>query len=128
MSEERPNHPIIDSLEQDLSYFQGAIKEVAYEILDNDLSKYPIFIAHELPLTIGELILDKDDFSTSWSFSATTMEELLENQVIQPDKEEEFKNIYKDPRKNICVFLISEKGGNFIFYPYKEEEQVNSGE
>ncbi len=128
MSEERPSHPIIDSLEQDLRFYNTAIKEVADEILDNNLSQYPIFIAHEVPISIGELILDKNDFNRTWSISAITMEEMVEAQVIEQEKQEAFKNIYKDPRAHICVFLISEKGGNFIFYPYQDSEGPDTSE
>lgn len=125
MSEEeqsRPSHPILDSLEKDIQYYKSAIQEVATEILDNQLSDYPVFIAHELPIKIGELILDKDDFRRSWNISASTLEELTENQIIEPDKESEFKQVYKNPREHLCIFLISEKGGNFIFYPFKDTD------
>jgi len=122
MAEERPNHPIMDSLEEDLQYYRDAIKEVADEVLNNNLSEYPIFIAHEVPISIGELILDKQDFERNWSISAITLEEMVEANVIEQDKKEDFKQVYKDPRQYICVFLISEKGGNFVFYPYQQEE------
>ena len=120
--EEKQSHPILDTLEQDLRYYNDAVKEVANEILNNNLSEHPVFIAHELPINIGEMILDKDDFKRSWSISASTLEELVEANVIEEDKKEEFKKVFKDPRKHICVFLISEKGGNFIFYPYQDSE------
>jgi uncharacterized protein YutE (UPF0331/DUF86 family) len=120
-NDNRPSYPILDSLEKDVQYYKDAIKEVSDEVLDNQLSEYPVFIAHELPISIGEMILDKDDFSRSWSISASTLEELTENQVIQEDKQDDFKKVYKNPREHICIFLISEKGGNFIFYPYKDE-------
>ncbi len=120
-NQDRPSHPILDSLEKDIQYYKDAIKEVADEMLDNNFTEYPVFIAHEIPISLGEVVLDKDDFRRSWSISASTLEELTENQVIQPDKEEGFKQVYKNPRKHICIFLISEKGGNFIFYPYTDE-------
>lgn len=118
--EDRPSHPILDSLERDIQYYKSAIQEVANEILDSQVSEYPLFIAHELPVRIGEMILDKDDFQRTWSISASTLEELKEHQVIEEDKQEEFKKVYKNPREHICIFLISEKGGNFVFYPYKD--------
>ena len=122
MSEEesRPSHPILDSLQRDIQYYKSSIKEVAVEILDSQISDYPVFIAHELPVKIGEMILDKDDFQCTWSISASTLEELTENQIIEEEKKEEFKKVYKNPREHICIFLISEKGGNFVFYPYQD--------
>ncbi len=126
--EERPSHPIIDSLEQDLKFYNDAIKEVANEVLNNNLSEYPVFIAHEIPISIGELILDKQDFERTWSISAITLEELVEAQVIESDKQDEFKKIYKDPQQYICIFLISEKGGNFVFFPYQDSEKSGADE
>lgn len=126
--EERPSHPIIDSLEYDLKFYNDAIKEVANEVLNNNLSEHPVFIAHEVPISIGELILDKQDFDRSWSISAITLEELVEAQVIESDKQDEFKKIYKDPKQYICIFLISEKGGNFVFFPYQDSSASTGDE
>lgn len=112
---------ILNSLKEDIIFYNKYIKEVASEILDGNFSDFPVFIAHQHEVNLGECILDKDDFNRQWSIHATTLEELIENGIIEDDKAPAFKDVYKDPRKNICIFLITELGGNFVFMPYKEK-------
>lgn len=118
----RPSHPLLDSLEKDIEFYKDAIKETATDIIKNGISKYPVFVVHELEVSLGEMILDKDDFGRRWSVNATVLEELVEKNVIQKDKKDKFIEIYKDPKKFICIFLISEKGGNFLFIPYNKKK------
>lgn len=127
MAEEykRSSEDILKSLEEDLKFYLDPIREVALEILEKGISKYPVFIAHELEVAVGEVILDKNDFGKSWSINATVIEELSQNNIIQEEKMDEFRKVYKDPKKFVCIFLISEKGGNFIFYPYKNTSRAS---
>ncbi len=113
---------ILNSLKEDIRFYEKYIKEVANDILDGKYTEYPLFIAHQHEVALGECILDKDDFDRKWSIHATTLEELVEKGIITEDKVSAFKDVYKDPRKNICIFLITELGGNFVFMPYKEDE------
>jgi hypothetical protein len=108
----------LKSLETDLVLFSDSIKEIAEEIIE-ELSKYPIFIAHQHEAKIGELIIDKDELSTDWNIHASTLEEFIEKGIINSEKQEFFKQNYKDPNKFICVFVMVPEGANFIFYPYK---------
>ena len=55
----------------------------------------------------------------SWSISASTIEEFMEHKLIEAGKDELFKTSYKDPEKNICIFIISEGGASFVFVPYE---------
>ena len=54
------------SLEKDLKFFNESIREVAMEIMVEGLSNYPIFIAHQHELKLGEVILDRYDLNTEW--------------------------------------------------------------
>lgn len=121
----KPNHPLLDSLEKDISFYNEVIKEVSEDIIQQGISKYPVFIAHEHEVKIGEPILDKDELGRDWSVNVTVLEEMVEFGIIRDENLAKFKTIFKDPKKFICVFLISEKGGNFIFIPYDPEIKID---
>jgi len=70
------------SLEKDLKFFNESIREVAVEIMVEGVSNYPIFIAHQHELKLGEVILDRYDLNTEWSIHASTLEEFVEKGVI----------------------------------------------
>jgi hypothetical protein len=109
------------SLRRDLKLFSEPIKEVAVEIMVEGLSKYPIFIAHQHELKLGEVILDRHDLNSSWSIHASTLEEFLERGVIKPELKQRFTDTYKNPKDFMCVFVVVPEGANFVFVPYGNE-------
>lgn len=112
--------PIPSSLTTDLELFKEPIMEVSREVLKKGISKYPVYIAHQMEINLGENILHKDELSTSWSINATIAEELIEKKIISEDKAGMFKQVFKDPREYICIFLITTNDANFIFVPFKK--------
>lgn len=110
----------LKSLERDLSLYSDSIKEVATEIMVEGLSAYPIFVAHQHKVSIGELILDKDELNTEWSIQASTLEEFIENGIIHKDKKERFIKHFKKPEDFMCLFVVVPEGANFVFYPYNK--------
>jgi hypothetical protein len=106
------------SLEKDLKFFNESIREVAVEIMVEGLSKYPIFIAHQHELKLGEVILDRHDLNTEWSIHASTLEEFVETGVVKEVLKERFLSTYKNPHEFMCVFVVVPEGANFVYYPY----------
>ena len=112
--------PLI-SLERDLKFFYESIREVAVEIMVEGLSNYPIFIAHQHELSLGELILDRNDLNTEWSIHASTLEEFTDKGVIKRVLKERFIKSYKDPYEYMCIFVVVPEGANFVYYPYPKQ-------
>lgn len=106
------------SLEEDLKLYSDSMKEVASDILVEGISMYPIFIAHQHDVSIGEKILDKDDLNTNWTIQASTLEEFIQKGIILPERKEAFLKNYKKPGEYMCIFVIVPDGANFVFYPY----------
>ncbi len=117
-SEENKKESPLVSLEKDLKFFQESIREVAVEIMVEGLSSYPIFIAHQHELNLGEVILDRRDLNTEWSIHASTLEEFVEKGIIKEILKERFIQSYKNPHDFMCVFVVVPEGANFIYYPY----------
>jgi hypothetical protein len=120
MDQERLKH-YLNSLKQDLVFYNDPIFEVSNEILTNEISNNPIFIAHMGKLGIGELILDKEELDTNWSIQVSTLEEFTKIGIIQKEKVQEFKASFKDPKKHMCVFLFTKEGASFVYFPYKKQ-------
>ena len=114
---QKKESPLI-SLERDLKFFHESIREVAVEIMVEGLSQYPIFVAHQHELKLGELILDRNDLNTEWSIHASTLEEFVDKGVIKPVLKERFIKAYKDPYEYMCLFVVVPEGANFVYYPY----------
>jgi hypothetical protein len=115
-----PKESPLKSLESDLKFYSDSIKEVSTEIMVEGISLYPIFIAHQHKVSIGEPILDKDELNTEWTIHASTLEEFLEKSIILPDKKENFIRHFKNADDFMCVFVVVPEGANFVFFPYKK--------
>ena len=119
---EKPGEPQkespLKSLERDLKIYQDSIKEVAIEIMVEGISSYPIFIAHQHEVKIGEVILDRNELNTDWTINASTLEEFTEAGVIKKELSDRFLRTYKKPDDFMCVFVIVPEGANFVYYPY----------
>ena len=103
-------------LEQELQPFKKMMAEAADIILDQDVSNYPVFIAHQQELDMGIALTTLDD-NSKWAIHASSLEEFVSKQIIFPEKIEEFKSNFKDPSQSLCIFVLSELGAQFIFLP-----------
>lgn len=117
----QPKESPLKSLEVDLKLFSESLREVSVEIMVEGLSSYPIFIAHQHDVKLGEVILDKEELNTEWTIHASTLEEFIERGVIKKELKPRFIDSYKNPHDYMCVFVIVPEGANFIFYPYGKE-------
>ncbi len=117
MTEEDFNK-IIDNLKVDLKILEDMIKEVADDIIREGFSQYPVFIATEHEVKIGELIIDKNDHAATFNIYASTIEEMAEHKLIMENKKAEFLKAYKNPKQFMCVMLIASGVASFIFVPY----------
>lgn len=110
----------LKSLEADLKFYSDSIKEVATEIMVEGISAYPIFIAHQHEVKLGELILDKNELNTNWTIHASTLEEFEEKGIIHANKKDRFIQNFKNAHEFMCLFVIVPEGANFIFFPYQK--------
>jgi predicted oxidoreductase (fatty acid repression mutant protein) len=105
-------------LEQELDVYRKMMTQASDVILDKEITKFPIMVAHQQELEIG-IPLTGEDHKGLWQIHASTLEEFVQRQIIFPEKIEEFKTNYKDVKLFICVFVLSELGAQFIFLPRK---------
>lgn len=109
---------IVKSLKEDLKFYNEMIRETAIDIIKDGFSEYPVFIATDHEVKIGNLVFDKNDFARDFNIYATTIEELVEHKLILENKKNDFVKAFKDPRKFICVLLITSQTASFVFVPY----------
>lgn len=84
-------------------------------IQDENVSNYPILVAFPsfTNVDIGLPINEGEQFS----FNATTLEELAMKKVVNLDKIDEFRKLYKEKKDTLCIFLLEKPAPQFIFIP-----------
>lgn len=109
----------LKSLKVDLDFYSESIKEISTEMIAEGYTLYPVFIAHQHEVSLGELILDKSELGTNWSINASSIEEFVEKGVIQEDRRDYFEKNFKKAAHFMCLFVVVPEGANFVFYPFK---------
>ena len=114
-------------LDQELKPYKRLMAQVADTVLDNDVSKYPLFVIHRDQLDLGVLLVDHEEGESKWSIQSSTLEVLAAKKVIGMDKVDRFRQVFKDPHAFLCLFVLGDMGPSFVFLPREEvrEEMDN---
>ncbi len=104
-------------LEQEIEPYKAILAKASDTILEQDVSMYPIFVVHQQTIEVGIPIAVPNEQKGKWSINASTLEEFVAKQLIQAEKLENFKKIYKNPESFLCLFILSDLGATFAFIP-----------
>lgn len=99
------------AIKKNKDWFLQTIKTIT----DEQVSNYPILVAFPsfTNVNIGLPIKEEEQFS----FNATTLEELAMKKVVDLDKIDEFRKLYKEKKDSFCIFLLEKPAPQFIFIP-----------
>lgn len=109
----------LENLKLQLVQLNAELKEVSTEMIQHQFTELPVFVAHQENAQIGELLFDRIEYGFQYSLNATTIERLIELNIIQQERLVDFKKAYGDPSKNYCVLWLSGENTRFIFMPFK---------
>ncbi len=102
-------------IEQQIQNFKPILMKASEAMLDQDVSQYPIFVMHKQVIAIGLSLIERGTHNSDWSINVSSLEEFVKKKLIYDSKAEEFKKTYKDPKKNLCLFVLSDLGAQFLF-------------
>ena len=106
-----------ERLKKELVPYLKALGQAADVIMTKEVSAFPIFVVHQHTVDIGINIVDREAIKGNWSVNASTLEEFVTKQILSPEKVEDFKLVYKNHDGELCLFVLSDLGANFIFLP-----------
>jgi hypothetical protein len=101
-------------LEKELLPYRKILAQAADVIINENVSKYPIFIIHQQELDMGLALIEAGE-KLKWSVNASTLEEFVTKKLVFMDRVQEFISAYKDPEQYRCLFVLSELGAQFIY-------------
>lgn len=105
-------------LQKDLAPYLSMLGAAADTILDQDVSRYPIFVLHQLEeLEIGIPLLQASPPEVRWSVQVSTLEELATKRLIEMGKVDHFRAVYKNAQEFLCLFVLTPTSANFVFLP-----------
>lgn len=107
-------------LQQLLTPYLRMMGQAADTIINEGVSKYPILVVTQLEVDLGILLVEKTAAELSWMVSASTLEEMVAKKVIQPDRVDNFRQVFREPHDFLCLFVLSDLGAQFVFIPRKD--------
>jgi hypothetical protein len=110
----------LGTISSDFVRVADRLREVAYIIRQRGYYAYPVFIVSSTPVHLGPLLIDKEEMQNEWYYYATYLEALVQARLIAPDKQADFKNVYKNPDEFCCLLVIDlpQEIHKFISIPY----------
>jgi len=106
-------------LKDQLKGYVGLMDQAATVIINERVSNYPIIVVHQQEVEIGIPLQVEKYISGNWSLNASTLEEFVSKKIIEDEKIDEFRKVYKQHENHVCIFILSELGAQFIFYEKK---------
>lgn len=106
-------------IQNEMKGFENILMQASDSILDQDVSKYPIFVVHKQEIGLGIPLVNRQKHSTNWSINVSTLEEFFKKKLVVKSKVDEFRKTYKNPKENYCLFVLSDIGAQFMFLPRK---------
>jgi hypothetical protein len=107
----------IEEFGEDIHHYHQLLEEAFQGVIQEDISKYPVFIFHRQEVNVGLMIVDHHVAAGNWSVNISTLEEFYIKGLVSIEKAEEIKaKITGNPPQYCCLVLSGEKG-SIVFIP-----------
>ncbi len=94
------------------------LNQTVASILDQEISNYPIIVVSPVLVEIGVPL--PHSTNEGWNINASTLEELVVKNVVNKDKVDDFRELYKSKSEaQYCFFFVEGESATFVFHPKK---------
>ncbi len=104
------------SLKTELEPYKKMLGTASDTIINKEVSSFPIIVVHRQSINLG-ILLTPESGHNNLLLSASSLEEFSAKQLIETDRIDNFKQIYKDPDSFLCLFVLENTGATFVFLP-----------
>lgn len=109
--------PLVE-VERLLKRYRSTLVNAADAIRTQDISNYPILVASKQEIELGIPFLLRGSLPDDWIVNASTLEEFHVKRIIEAEKIDDFRTLYRKHADDICVFVFLENSNaKFIFIP-----------
>lgn len=117
MSEAENNNWV--QLQRDIKPHLTLLDRAAATVRDEGVSNYPIFVAYagadteRLPgIFVAEVATPRQ---LVWTVNLSTLEEMVAKQIIDRERLDPFRKVYRESADGYCFLIIDEAGARFGF-------------
>ncbi|NJN43752.1 MAG: hypothetical protein HC806_02770 [Anaerolineae bacterium] len=107
----------LGTISKDFVKVADLLKEASYQIRKSGF-EYPIFAISKDDIPIGNILFEKAELQLDWNYYASFMDEFVQRELIETERQEKFKSNYKDPDEFCCLFVVDQEFTSFVYIPY----------
>lgn len=101
----------IEKFALEINLYHGLMQEAFDNVINEDISRYPVFIFHQQEVNVGIQIAHRHQIVGEWSVNISTLEEFYIKGLVTIEQVEEIKSkIMGNPPQYCCLVLAGEKG------------------
>jgi hypothetical protein len=101
----------LGTITKDFVLVAETLKEAAYQVKKRGFSEFPIFPISKTDISVGQLLIGKNEMNTTWNYSITYLDEFVQRKLVEDE----------DPDEFCCLFVVDQEFTNFLFIPYPED-------
>ena len=114
--------PIIEKFIAEIDHYHALMKEAFEGVINEGVSKYPVFIFHQQEVTMGIPIADRHKIAGDWSVNISTLEEFYIKGLVTIEQVDEIKSKIYGELPMYCCLVLSEEKGSLIFLPRRTKD------
>lgn len=106
---------------EQIGYYENLMNDAFESVINEGVSKYPVFIFHQQEVTVGIPIADRNAIAGDWSVNISTLEEFYIKGLVSIEQVEEIKSkISGEPPLFCCLVLAADKAS--LVFPQRSAE------
>jgi hypothetical protein len=102
---------------EQIGLYDALMHEAFEGVINEGVSKYPVFIFHQQDVTVGIAIADRHSIAGDWSVNISTLEEFYIKGLVTIEQVEEIKNKIKGQPSMYCCLVLSNDKASIVFVP-----------
>ncbi len=112
-----PDEVYIEEFGEQVEHYHFLMKEAFEGVINEGVSKYPVFIFHKQEVNVGISIAERRIVACDWSVNISTLEEFYIKGLVTIEQVEEIKLKINGKRPMYCCLVLSGERGCLIFLP-----------
>lgn len=113
----QPSDSFIEKFAGEVNYYHVLMAEAFEGVINEGVSKYPVFIFHQQEVTVGLPIADRHEVAGDWTVNISTLEEFYIKGLVTIEQVDEIKIKIAGPRPQYCCLVLTAEKGSMIFLP-----------
>lgn len=105
----------IEEFGAQVEHYHQLMHEAFDGVINEGVSKYPVFIFHQQEVNVGLQIADRHVIASDWSVNISTLEEFYIKGLVTIEQVEEIKQKITGDPPMYCCLVLSGENGSLIF-------------